>query len=182
MKFFALLSAFVLMLSGTLKAQPVPPSAAEIMKEAYQLAASEHKNVFVIFHASWCVWCRKMDSSMADASCKNYFDDNYVIRHLVVDESKDKKNLENPGAAELKKELNGDGQGLPYWAVVNKEGKLLFDSRLTTGSPAPVAGPNTGCPASEAEVDYFVNILKKTSQLTDPQLEVIRQRFRKNDQ
>jgi len=184
MKYLAFVSAFVILMSITLKAQPVPPSADDIMKEAYQLAAKENKNVFVIFHASWCIWCHRMDTSMADPSCKKFFDDNYVIRHLVVDESKDKKNLENPGAAELRKKLNGDGQGLPYWGVINKDEKLLFDSRLMIENPVPDAGAglNTGCPASENEVAYFVNVLKKTSKLNAPQLEVIRQRFRKNEQ
>ena len=76
-----------------------PASATDVLKEAYQQAAKENKNVFVIFHASWCGWCHKMDKSMNDPICKKFFDDNYIIRHLVVDEAKDKKNLENPGAA-----------------------------------------------------------------------------------
>ncbi len=183
MKYMAFVCAFVLFWSAAVKAQPSPASADEIMKEAYQLANNENKNVFVIFHASWCIWCHRMDSSMNDPSCKKFFDDNYVIRHLVVDESKDKKNLENPGAVELRKKLNGDGQGLPYWVIIDKSGKLLFDSRLVkeTLSTDP-AGLNTGCPSSENEVAYLVDVLKKSSKLNDRELEVIRQRFRKNDQ
>jgi len=179
MKYLALVSAFVVLMSSSLKVQP--PSADDIMKEACQSAAKENKNVFVIFHASWCIWCHRMDSSMADVSCKKFFDDNYVIRHLVVGESKDKKKLENPGAAEWKKKLNGDGEGLPYWAVIDKDEKLLFDSRLMTDGTDPEAGRNIGCPASENEVAYFINVLKKTSRLNARELEVISQRFRKND-
>src|SRR6516162_5633327 len=87
--------------------QQGPLPADQILQEAMQLAAKEKKNVLIIFHASWCGWCHKMDSSMNDKSCKKFFDDNYVTRHLVVDETKDKKNLENPGAVELRTKYHG---------------------------------------------------------------------------
>ena len=35
--------------------------ASTILKDAYKQAKIEKKNVFVIFHASWCGWCKKMD-------------------------------------------------------------------------------------------------------------------------
>jgi len=108
-----LFSFLMLMSVVAVKAQQAPASASDVLKEAYQQAAKEKKNVFVMFHASWCGWCHKMDKSMNDPACKKFFDDNYIIRHLVVDEAKDKKNLENPGAAEMKIKYNGDGQGIP---------------------------------------------------------------------
>ena len=45
----------------------------------------------------------------------------------------------------------------------------------------PEKGANTGCPASEKEVAFFVDILQKTSKLNTEQLEIIRKRFRKNE-
>ena len=53
-------------------------SATEILNEANAQAAKENKNVFVIFHASWCGWCHKMDSAMNDPVCKKFFDDNFI--------------------------------------------------------------------------------------------------------
>jgi len=102
--------------------QQEPLSADDILQGAMQQAAKEKKNVLIIFHASWCGWCHKMDSSMNDKSCKNFFDDNYVTRHLVVDETKDKKNLENPGAVELRTKYHGDDEGIPFWLVFDKDG------------------------------------------------------------
>lgn len=157
-------------------------SADAIMKEAYQLAAKEKKNVFVMFHASWCGWCHKMDSSMNDPACKKLFDDNYVIRHLVVDEVKAKKDLENPGANELRKKYFGEGEGIPYWLVFDKEGKLLADSKMRADGDGPERGQNTGCPATVEEVAYFIGVLKKTSRLNDADLSIIQKRFRRNDQ
>ena len=158
-----------------------PASATDVLKEAYRQAAKENKNVFVIFHASWCGWCHKMDTSMNDPVCKAFFNDNYVIRHLVVDESKDKLALENPGAKELKIKYNGDGQGIPFWLIFDKEGNLLSDSKMRGKMEGPEKGANTGCPASEKEVAFFVDVLQKTSKLNTEQLEIIRKRFRKNE-
>ncbi|MEO7924998.1 MAG: thioredoxin family protein [Chitinophagaceae bacterium] len=163
------------------KAQPAAETADAIMKEAYQLAAKDNKNVFIMFHASWCGWCHRMDNSMNDNACKKYFQDNYVIRHLVVDESKDKLYLENPGAKEMRTRYNGDGQGIPFWLVFDKHGNLLADSKMRKEGDGPGKGDNTGCPANEKEVNYFIDILKRTSSLTKDQLEIIRKRFREND-
>jgi thioredoxin-related protein len=173
---FALMICFAFI--GNAQTQP---SATDVLKEAYQHAAKENKNVFVIFHASWCGWCHKMDTSMNDPVCKTFFDDNYIICHLVVDESKNKLALENPGANELRIKYHGDGQGIPYWLVFDKEGKLLSDSKMRGKEEYTDKGANTGCPASEKEVAFFIDILQKTSKLNSEQLEVIRKRFRKNE-
>jgi thioredoxin-related protein len=162
-------------------AQPSPSSADEVLKEASRQATKENKNVLVMFHASWCIWCHRMDSSINDASCKKFFDDNYVISHLTVDESKDKQNLENPSADDLRKKYHGDGQGIPFWLILDKEGNLLADSKIRAENAAPETGNNIGCPAREKEVDYFLKVLQQTSKLSEQQLEVIRERFRKNE-
>jgi thiol-disulfide isomerase/thioredoxin len=182
MKFSSLIIGFVLFFSMAVKAQHLPPTAGEILKEAYKLADKEHKKVFVMFHASWCGWCHRMDKSMEDETCKNFFEDNYVIRHLVVDESDDKKNLENPGADELRKKYYGDGQGIPFWLVFDKDGKMLADSKWRQEGDGPEKGENIGCPAAENEVEYFISVLKKTSKINSAQLEIIRKRFRQNEQ
>ena len=163
--------------------QQGPPSADEILQEAMQQAAKEKKNVLIIFHASWCGWCHKMDSSMNDKSCKKFFDDNYVTRHLVVDETKDKKNLENPGAIELRTKYHGDDEGIPFWLVFDKDGNLLADSQMRPeGASLTTKGGNIGCPANEKEVAAFIEILKKTSHITVAEEEAIRKRFRKNEE
>lgn len=182
MKLSFLSLAFIMLFSITAKAQPAPPSADDILKEAYQAAAKENKNVFIMFHASWCGWCHKMDKSMNDDSCKKFFEDNFVICHLVVDESDDKKNLENPGANDMRNKYYGTGQGIPFWLLFDKDGKLLADSKLRTEGQGAESGQNVGCPVAANEVEYFISVLKKTSKLNSTQLEIIRKRFRQNEQ
>jgi thiol-disulfide isomerase/thioredoxin len=182
MRLPSLAFAFIMALPIAVKAQPSPQSASDMLKEACVMADRENKNVLIMFHASWCGWCHKMDKSINDAACKNLFEDNFVIRHLVVDESPDKKNLENPGADEMRKKYHGDGQGIPFWLVFDKEGKLLADSKMRTEGQGAETGQNIGCPAAGDEVDYFISLLKKNSNLTSDQLEIIRKRFRLNEQ
>ena len=157
------------------QAKAQTPTANEVLQPVYAKAAKENKKVLLIFHASWCGWCRKMDSSLADAAVKPLIEKNYEIAHLTVYESPDKKSLENPGALEWLTKNGGAQQGLPYWFVLDRSGTVLANSQFKPGD-------NAGCPASEEEVAYFISVLKKTSPLTEKQLEVVRARFRKNEQ
>ena len=56
-------------------------------------------------------WIRLMN----DPACKEFFDNNYVIDHLVVKESENNKHLENPGAEDLLKQYKGANSGIPFW-------------------------------------------------------------------
>jgi len=166
-------------------AQPAPPPAPEsadnILKAALKEAKKDNKKVFIMFHASWCGWCHKMDKSMNDDACKDYFEKNFVIRHLVVDESKDKVALENPGANEFRTKYYGDGQGIPFWLIFDKDGKLLSDSKIHKSGESAEGGQNIGCPANEEEVAFFIGLLKKYTDLNADQEAKIKTRFRANE-
>lgn len=155
-------------------AQNQMPSAEEVLKPFYAQAAKENKSVLLIFHASWCSWCHKMDSSLRDRNVEPLINKNYVTAHLTVYESKDKKGLEHPGALSFLTKHGGADKGIPYWLVLDKGGNLLADSQYKPNQ-------NSGCPASEAEVGYFISVLKKTSLLNEEQLKVIEKRFRMNE-
>ncbi|WP_167020134.1 thioredoxin family protein [Chitinophaga sp. Cy-1792] len=167
------ISVILLLLTYAGYSQHAVP-ADKVLKEASALAAKEHKNVFIIFHASWCGWCHKMDTAMNDAACKPAFEKNYVIRHITVKEAAEKKNTENPGGMELLTKYNGDKEGIPFWLVFQPDGKLLADSRMkgTDG-----ALHNIGCPAEPAEIAQFLEILKASSHMTADELTAIEKRF-----
>lgn len=171
---------FAFVLATSVYAQNIP-SAEQVLNEATATAKKENKKVFIIFHASWCGWCHKMDTSMNDKSVKAFFENNYVIRHLTVMESAGKKQLENPGGEAMMIKYNGKGQGIPFWLIFDNDGKLLFDSKRRAEGGGPETGNNVGCPANEKEVEYFVKVLKQTSPLTDRQLDIIYKLFRKNE-
>ena len=145
-------------------------SASSILDKAYKQAAQENKNVLIIFHASWCGLCKKMDANINDASCKAFFDKSYVIEHLVVLESEKNKHLENPGALDLLRKHKAEHSGIPFWLFYDSKGNLLANAFNKEGQ-------NIGCPGSKEEVAAFVSILKKTSHLTDDELEIISEKF-----
>lgn len=162
-------------------AQSAKP-ASDILNAAYKTAAKEKKNVFVIFHASWCGWCHKMDTAMNDQSVKAFFDKSYVVEHLTVKEAPARKADENPGADELLKKYHAADLGIPFWIILDPKGKLLADSQeRPAGASLETAGQNIGCPATQKEVDYFVKVLQQTSSLKENELKLIAERFRKND-
>lgn len=174
-----IIASFVIMMTFVVSsAAQSKQSATELLKEACAKAGKENKKVFVIFTASWCGWCHRMENSMNDEDCKKYFDDNFIILHFVVDESANKKELETAGANEFRTKYGGDGQGIPFWLIFDKDGNLVADSMKPDGGTSNKM--NVGCPADEAEVNYFIDILKKTTKLKEDQLEKIMKRFRKN--
>lgn len=148
-------------------------NSGTIMAAAYKKAAKEHKNVFVMFHASWCGWCKRMDASMTDETTKKYFDDNYVTVHLTVQENAPNKNLENPGADVFLAKYKGEKAGLPFFLIMDSKGNKLGDSFVN--------GENLGCPAAEGEVASFMELLKKTSKINAEQEQAVTARFRKNE-
>lgn len=166
--------AMLVCIGAGMAAQTTPPTANAVLQKAFDKAKIEKKNVFLIFHASWCGWCRKMDSAMNDPQCRPFFQENYVIEHLTILESKDKKHLENPGAADLFKRHAPASSGIPFWIIFNPEGAVLGSATMPYGS-------NSGCPASVSEVNHLINMLQKSSRLDEKTSRLVLERFRKNE-
>ncbi|HVT11543.1 MAG TPA: thioredoxin family protein [Fimbriimonadaceae bacterium] len=138
------------------------PTSAELLAKAQGQAQSEHKRVLVIFHASWCGWCKKLDEFLADPSMGKLMTGNYVIVHLDVQEQGDKKVLENAGGEDLMKQWKGEG--LPFSVILDEKGKVLADSNLE-----PDKSSNIGYPAKPEEIAHFMKMLKTAPRLTDGQ-------------
>lgn len=177
-----LLLAVATLFSVSIACAQTAPTANSLLQAAYAKAAKENKKVFVKFSASWCVWCHKMDASIKDPAVSKFFDDHYVFVILTVDESAEHKNLENAGANEIRTKFNGDGIGIPFWVVLDIKGNLLADSYIRTAAQtAADKGANIGCPAQPREVTAFIEVLKKTSNITPDQEKAVAEVFKKND-
>lgn len=172
------IALFLIVFSSAGYAQQKAETADNIFSRACKEAADQNKNVFILFHASWCVWCHRMDSAIYHPSISKYFTDNYIITHLVVHEGEGKEHLNNPGALEMINKYKGYNQGIPFWLIFDKKGNLLADSHFKTpAGNAPEEGMNIGCPSRKEEVNYFITVLKNTSPLQPEQLLKIAEKF-----
>ncbi|RYG21491.1 thioredoxin family protein, partial [bacterium] len=75
-------------------AAAAPPDAAKALEDARAKAKREGKNVLVVFHASWCGWCKRFDKMLEDPKLKPAYEKSFVVLHLDVLENGDKKALE----------------------------------------------------------------------------------------
>jgi len=134
------------------------PSAETALKTARTVAKKEKKNVMVIFHASWCGWCHKLDDFLADPVVGAIMKRNFVIQHVDVLENGDKKVLENAGGEQFMATYGGKDAGLPFTAMVDPAGKMLINSSKD-GTPKG----NIGYPAQPDEIAHFMTMLKKSA-------------------
>ncbi len=153
-----------------------PDSAKNILNYSIELAMKSNKSVFVIFHASWCIWCKRLDAALESSELKKIFDDHFVIVHIDVLEKKEKiDELENPGGEKIMADLGGKDAGLPFFVFLNSKGKKIVDSKSMPENQ------NIGYPAAKEEVETFVRMLKKSSNsLTKNQLAAVKDYLKKN--
>jgi thioredoxin-related protein len=170
------LFAFILIIAPpclrAIAGQPEP--AREILDSAVKEAEASHRTVFLIFHASWCGWCKKLDAVLETPEVKKLIEENYVVVHLDVQERGEKiGKLENPGGEEIMNELGGKDSGLPFYAFIDGGGKKIADSKME--GPAR---ENIGYPGSEEEVTLFGTLLSQTApRLTGEQRAFIAKHF-----
>jgi thioredoxin-related protein len=134
------------------------PSADAILAKAYSQAAATDRLVWVIFHASWCGWCKKLDGFIESAEAKPILEKYFVVARVDVQERQEKQNLNTPGGDELFQRLGGEG-GLPFFAFLDAHGGTVVTSVPPGKDGKP--GENIGYPGEPQEVDWFVVMLHK---------------------
>jgi len=151
----------ILFASAALCAQVAekPAPAPELVTKFVKNAAAADKKTIVAFHASWCGWCKRLESYLEMPDIKPIIDKYYSVLWLTVNERESNKALENPGADSfLKKWTNGVNTGIPFYVVLDSKEEVLASSILPL-KPGDKPG-NIGFPGDETERKAFISFLK----------------------
>jgi len=133
-----------------------PRPAQQVVDQAVAQAKSQQKHVIVYFTASWCGWCHRFQKFLEDPVVGKLMAAHFVSVGLTVDETGEKKALENPGGEELKKKMGGTG-GIPFYFMLDASGRKIGDAN---GLPD---GSNIGHPYTAEEIRAFDALLAKTA-------------------
>jgi thioredoxin-related protein len=153
-----------------------PDSAQSIIKTAIDEARSSKKNVLIIFHATWCGWCKRLEAVLENPEIKSIIDKNYIVAKLDVRERGEKiQTDENPGGIDILEKFEGANSGIPYYVFLDKKGKMIANSNVMPKNQ------NIGYPGSKEEIAAFIKLLKKTSfQMTDKERNKISKYLKNN--
>ena len=141
---------------------PIPTlsRADEVMAQAKTSASAEHKNIMLVFSASWCGPCRMFEALLKDSKTGPIIDRYFVIASLDVGEKpSDKRHANSPGAEALESSLGGATASYPFIVFLDPTGKPIVNSfRPVKGS---ATGDNIGYPALPEEIDWFMKMLQQ---------------------
>jgi thioredoxin-related protein len=171
-----LIALIVLAATACFAAGDAPQPADQVLAAAEASAGAQNKNVWVIFGASWCVWCRHLDALIDSPDAGPILSRYFVVAHLTVEEHGDKASLDSPGGEAVMRRLGGAAGGLPFFAFVDATGQVLINSNRPV---AGKSGANIGFPSAPEEVDWFMTMLHRAApSLSAAQAQMIEQKLR----
>jgi len=157
----ALSATLGLVLAGPAATMAAPPETAQsLFDHAKHQAATEHKNVLMVFSASWCGPCKLYERFLEDPQMKPITEKAFVIQRIEVGEKPtDTMHQNTPGGEELRSKLGaGPNPGYPFIIMTTPAGKPIINSDLNGQR-----GNNIGHPVLPQEVAWYAEMLKKAA-------------------
>lgn len=127
--------------------------AESLLATAINQARKQNKKVFVHFGAPWCFWCHRFEDWMADVEVTKIFAKDFVSIKIDVDRTLQGKVLHE-------RLTKGKEGGIPWFAVLDSQGKTIADSYRMNGK-------NLGYPFTDQEIEVFTKLIKEVSKKID---------------
>jgi hypothetical protein len=154
---------FLFALAATLAAPAfaAPPNSADtLFAHAKAQAKIEHKNVLLVFSASWCGPCKLYERFLEDPRMKSITDKAFIVARIDVGElTSDARHTDTPGGVQLRTALGAQPEpGFPWLVITDENGKSLVNSYRN----GDISG-NVGYPAAPEEIDWYIEMLKRAA-------------------
>jgi thiol-disulfide isomerase/thioredoxin len=146
-----------------------PGSAKDALKLELAAADAEGKTLALFVQASWCPYCKLFGLLLKDPAAGPILNSHFRFFWLNVRERKPEwKARELSGAMSLFKSYSGGQQSVPFFAFLDKDGKVRSTSNDDRGE-------NIGFPVSDAELNAFdAMFLKAAPSLSKVDVAVVR--------
>ena len=138
--------------------KPKPLNADQVYEQALAQPQKENKLLFMHYRAPWCGWCHRLEDFLTRPEIAKITAQDYILVKIDLDRM--------AGAKAIDKRISKKGHGIPWFAILDAEGKVLITSDGPRG--------NIGYPVKPAEIAHFIHMIKETSRnITSGQISTI---------
>jgi thiol-disulfide isomerase/thioredoxin len=145
--------------------KPQAMTADAMFAQAKATAKAEHKNVLLVFSASWCGPCKHYEQFLQDPAMKAITEKAFLVLRIDVGERpNDPNHMDTPGGVALRTALGAkEDAGYPFLMMTNENGAPIVSS-YRNGDP----DNDIGYPAVPTEFDWYIEMLKRAAPSLSP--------------